>query len=68
MNRSSYVDDSNCLILLSSLPFVYKNVLVSRHLLLSVHQGMIPQCQRGENTRDIETASLCDFLFGDLRQ
>jgi hypothetical protein len=33
-HNSSYVDDSNCLIIVSSLPFVYRNLLVSRHLLI----------------------------------
>jgi hypothetical protein len=67
MTRSSYVDDSNCLISVSSLPFVYRNVLVSGHLLVSVRQGMIARCQRGEKARDVETASLCELLFEDLR-
>jgi hypothetical protein len=54
MSRSTYVDDSNYLIIVSHLPFVQRNVQVSRRLLVSVRQGMIPQCQRGENTRDVK--------------
>jgi hypothetical protein len=44
MSHSRYVDDSNCLIIVSILPFVYRYVLVSRHLLISVRQRKIPRC------------------------
>jgi hypothetical protein len=38
MSPSSYVDESKCLIIVSSLPVVFRNVLVSRHLLVSACQ------------------------------
>jgi hypothetical protein len=41
-------------VVVSSLPFVYKIFLVSRRLLISVRQGMVPRCQRGKDTRDVE--------------
>jgi hypothetical protein len=64
MSRTSYVDDSNCLIFVSNLPFVYRNNLVSRPSLVSVRQGMIPQCERGENIKDIEPLPLRDPIRG----
>jgi hypothetical protein len=36
MSGSDYVDDGNCLIFVSSLPFVYRKVQVSRNTLVSV--------------------------------
>jgi hypothetical protein len=57
-SRSSYVDDVNCLIIVSSLPLVYINVQISRHLLISDRQGMMPRCQLGKTTRILNRLSV----------
>jgi hypothetical protein len=66
MSRGSYVDDTSCLIFVSSLSFVYRNALVTRHPLVSVRQGMIPQRQRGEITRDVDTPPSASSYSGTL--
>jgi hypothetical protein len=46
MDRSSYADDINCLIIVSSLRFVYRKVQISMHLLVSVRTGKTPKNQQ----------------------